>query len=65
MTEGATTEEEVQQLKRTNQLIMGKNLVRIIHALVIKNVCICGPIVPIVSVTECMRIGMTSCQISE
>ena len=59
-TKGTMKEEEVQRLKRTAQLIMGKKPVRITHALVLKHLCIFGLIVPSVSVTECMRIGMTT-----
>ena len=38
---------------------MGKNSVRIAHALGIKNICNFWSIMPIVSVTECTRLGMT------
>ena len=61
MTEGTTTEEEVQWLKRTTRLIVGMKSIIIKHALAINHICIFMPIFPTVIVIECMRIGMTVC----
>ena len=47
-------------VENDNSMIMGKNSVRIVHALGIKHLCNFGPIVPTVSIIECMKIVMTN-----
>ena len=54
----------LQWLKMKSRLIIGNKLDRITHALGINHICRYRLIVPIVSVIECTRIGMTTCQLT-
>ena len=63
--EEATIEEDVQRMKRTAREIMGKNSVRITHALGNKTSLYFGLIVLLTVVIECKRIGIPTCRLTE
>ena len=63
--EGNHNRRRVQQLKKDNSMIMGRNPVRITHSLGITHRCNFWLIVPTMSINECMKIGMIDCQLKK